>query len=659
MSRIPEPETDAADAPAERGLQDYLRWFLRRFWVFLITLVGGLLLGLYVFSVTPPTYLSSATIEILRVKRDAAELAEDEKIRMSGAAEMLSASERLKLPLIYTEAAKDPVFATRDNIVPEGRKFPWAKEIQFSGDELSPDRIGAMLSRWVNVRWRTDTALLDLSATHTDPTLARDSLTAVLKSYESLSESRVEGSSEYALDYILDTSAEIKERLLKLESALQLYQRCGEVSKEIDEAQRQIAEMEKRYLPKWPALVEAKELRRILDTRFLHELNQVINLSEDERAFWESSLATISGMGESELLEAKRQIVSTRSSVLQRELEAEKQVYDNLILQLKQGNVTRGFAGRQFEIVQPPTLPSRPIAPVKSKMLIQFAGGGAALGIAVILLLGFLDPTLRTVAELERTTGFPVVAAMPAFKNKEARADILELTRDPNSLAAEAVRTLRAGLTFLGSAEERCTFLVTSAVPGEGKSWVASNLAHAFAVQGDRTLIIDADLRRPVQGEVFGYGKEAKGLSDALSVGASLKEVLLRADASENLFLLPAGSWSANPSELLGGKSLRPLVERLSEYFDRIVIDSAPLIPVSDTIPIAKLAQSVVLVSRMGRTPKGAISRAIRILRDNGTQPVGIVANALPRSRTMGSHGYYYSYAGGGDYSGYASRKES
>jgi succinoglycan biosynthesis transport protein ExoP len=635
-------------------MQDYLRWFLRRFWIFLIGITGGFFLGLYLYSITPPSYMSMATIEILRVKRDAADIAEAEKIRMSGAAEMLSASERLRLPLYYTEAAKNQLFANRENVVPAGRRFPWSTEYRIPASELSPDLLGSMISKWVKVRWRTDTALLDLTATHSDPTLARDALVAVLTAYESLSESRVEGSSEYALDYILNSSAEIKDRLLKLESEILLYERCLTVSKEIDEAERQVAEMEKRYLPKWPALIEAKALLTILEERFTQELKQVMGLSEEERAFWEKSLATLTGLESSELVKAKRQMAATRANVLQRELEAEKQVYDNLILQLKEGNVAKGFAGRQFEVVQPPTLASYPFSPVRSKMLIQFAGGGAALGLAVIMLLGFLDPTIRTVAELEQHLGIPVVAAMPSFKKQATRAGTIELAKDPQSKASEAIRTLRTGLTFLGSAEERCTFLVTSSVPGEGKSWVASNLAVSFALQGDRTLLIDADMRRPVQWEVFGYPRDAKGLSDQLSLGTPIKDILLRSEVSENFFLMPAGSWSANPAELLSGKSLGPLIEKLSEYFDRIVIDSAPLIPVSDTIPLAKLVQSVVLVARMGSTHRGAIKRAARILADNGTHPVGVVANGLPRTRTAGGNGYYYDYSASGSYSNYS-----
>ncbi len=128
------------------------------------------------------------------------------------------------------------------------------------------------------------------------------------------------------------------------------------------------------------ALIEAKALLSILEERFTQELKQVMGLSEEERAFWEKSLATLTGLQSSELVKAKRQMAATRASVLQRELEAEKQVYDNLILQLKEGNVAKGFAGRQFEVVQPPTLASYPFSPVRSKMLIQFAGGGPPSG---------------------------------------------------------------------------------------------------------------------------------------------------------------------------------------------------------------------------------------------------------------------------------------
>ncbi|MEQ1839812.1 MAG: hypothetical protein ABL994_05345, partial [Verrucomicrobiales bacterium] len=144
-------EEGGSESGPARGLQDYFRWFLRRFWIFCITLVGGYLLGLYVYSITPPIYIASATIEILRVKREAADIAEEEKIRMTGAAEMLSASERLRLPVIYVEAAKGPLFANRANLIPQQMRLPWREPVEYSSEDLTPEMIGGMLSGWVNV----------------------------------------------------------------------------------------------------------------------------------------------------------------------------------------------------------------------------------------------------------------------------------------------------------------------------------------------------------------------------------------------------------------------------------------------------------------------------------------------------------------------------
>ncbi|MDF1824421.1 MAG: polysaccharide biosynthesis tyrosine autokinase [Verrucomicrobiales bacterium] len=639
--------------PQGHKLQDYFRWFVKRFWIFLLTLIFGYLLGLYVYSSTPPSYQSSATIEILRVKKDAADVDEEEKIRMSGAAEMLSASEKLQLSSYYVETAKGHLFSDRKDIIPETFKFPWQEEEQYSSSELTPEIVGSLLQSWISVGWRPDTTLLDIVAVHSDPAIARDALVGLLSTYEQATENKVAGSSEYALDYILESSSEVKERILELDKALRLYNRCLELSEEVRAAERQIAEMEKRYLPRWPALVEAKELQTILKKRFTEELNQVIRLSEDEKQFWNENQTVLGDIPAEEKVAAQIQLVSTRSSVITRELEAEQQIYDNLITKLKEGNVSIGFASKQFDIVQPPSLPGRPFAPIKSKVLITYTAGGAAIGIGIILLLGFMDPTVRTVAELESLTGLSAVGAMP-FSKEVARDKALVMLSAPESQPAEAIRTLRAGLTFLGNSSERGSFLITSAIPGEGKSWITANLALSFATQGDRTLLIDADMRRPVQPQIFGYDKASKGLSDHLSLGTPIKELLVRTEASENLYLLPAGSRSANPSELLAGKALGPLIEKLNEFFDRIIIDSAPLVPVSDSLPLAKQAQSIVLVSRIGKTPKGAIKRAVRILSENQTEPVGVVANGLPKTRTKGSYGYYYSYSGGGNYSDYA-----
>ncbi len=645
-----------SDPSSSKGMRDYFRWVLQRFWIPLVLLLLGWLLGQFVYSNTPKTYQSEATIDILRVKREAAEVAEKERFSMSGAAEMLSTSERLKTPALYAKVAESEQFSEREDIVPRKFKLPWQRDTVVSTAELGPADAGNMMRHWVTVRWRRDTTLIDLSARHSDPEIARDILTSLIEAYEKSTDQRVAGSSEYALDYILNNSSEIKDRLLKIENTVRLYNRCLELSTEIRAAERDIAGMEKRYLPKWPALVEAKQLRDILRSRFQNELDQMLKLSEEERAYWAENQASLEGLPENELIDAKINLVSARSTVLTREREAEQQIYDNLITKLKEGNLLQDFQGKQFEVIQPPTQPGA-VAPDKKKILLLYTFGGLALGVGIVILLGFLDPTVRTVSDLEVLTDLPVIGALPKWKSdKEKRQSIassLEDTPD-NASAMEAIRTLRAGLTFLGDRQERCTFTVTSAIASEGKSWVASNLALSFAKQGDRTLLIDADLRRPVQYQIFGYDKDSPGLADHLSGNAELKTVIRRSEVSDKLFLMGAGSRSANPAELLAGKNLPSLLEYLGKHFDRVIVDSAPVIPVSDTLPLARLVHSVVLVCRIGKTPKGAIKRAIKVLAANQALPVGTVANGLPRTRTKGAYGYYYSYYGGGGYGGYA-----
>jgi polysaccharide biosynthesis transport protein len=216
----------------------------------------------------------------------------------------------------------------------------------------------------------------------------------------------------------------------------------------------------------------------------------------------------------------------------------------------------------------------------------------------------------------------------------------------------EAVRTVRAGLVYLGDQDERKSFVVTSSVPGEGKSWLAANLAVAFAQQGDRTLLLDADLRRGTQSLPFNLERDLPGLTDILAKRLPLEEAC-HPSGIDNLSIIPGGTRSPNPAELLGSKNLGPLLTELHQRFDRIIIDTAPIVPVSDTLPLAKLCQTVLMVFRIGKTPRAALRRSLKVLRANRTEPVGIIANRLPRTRGARSQAYYYSYYGGDHYSGY------
>ena len=224
---------------------------------------------------------------------------------------------------------------------------------------------------------------------------------------------------------------------------------------------------------------------------------------------------------------------------------------------------------------------------------------------------------------------------------------------DGASAEAESFRTLRTALSMLGGAkkQELKIVLFTSALPEEGKTFCSLNYALSLAQQGLRTLIIDCDLRRPmVEQTLTRSNQRSFGVTDYLTRKKTF-DTLLRPTEFENLSFLPAGSDAANAAELLARIGIDSLVEEASQHFDRIVIDSAPIHAVSDTLLMLNQIQAVVMVVRACKTPKNAALRAAQMLQQAEAPLAGVILNLLPRSRGNGySYGSYYEYAYRGKY---------
>lgn len=649
-----------------RSLQDYIHWYLRHIWVLVIAALLGLFYGFYDYSITPPKFQSWAVIEVQRMEREAADIDEEEKLSLGGTGVLASMVEKLQMPALFEAVARSNLFSNRPEVVPDRkvRKMPWTV---FFGEEESeekstasvppPGSLSFMMRNWVQVRWRSQTKLIDLYAKHTDPEVARDVLQGVLAEYERVSQENIGASENYAFEYILEQSDEVKDQILKLERSMNRYNRCLQLSSRISEAELSLLQLEKRYLPKWPKVIEAQELLNILKTQFSEELEKVLNNSPEEMAFWEENFDVDEEFSNEDTIDTQLKIVEARSNLLRKELQSEEAILQNLTSKLKEGAVSRGFLAKQFTVVQPPTLPGGASEPSKNAILKKYTIMGFGVGIVLVFLFGLIDPSIRTVADLEALTAIPVIGAVPlghgekSIKKKAKTDRELVLVDNPNSQQSEAMRTLRAGLTYLGDMQERKSFLVTSSIASEGKSWISANLAVAFAQQGDRTLLIDADLRRAVLHTVFGLDAKATGLSDFLSGKAGMKEAVRKAPY-ENLYFLSSGARSPNPAELLASKNLQKLMPLLEKHFDRIIFDSAPLVLVSDSLSIAKHVQSVLVTYRIGKTPRRALFRALKYLDANHTSPSGLIANQLPAAKTRRAYGYYYSFSGGGGYDG-------
>jgi Mrp family chromosome partitioning ATPase len=324
--------------------------------------------------------------------------------------------------------------------------------------------------------------------------------------------------------------------------------------------------------------------------------------------------------------------------------------------------------------------------------------GGIAAGLAVIFGANALDRSVKTVDQAENTFGLPVLAAIPEVTRGESGGQPQDdggappgtssyrlVAEAPEGPAAEAFRNLRAALSLLGPESERKVFLFTSALPNEGKSFTSANYSLSLAQQGHRVLLIDGDLRRPSLHKIFrevGPGAAAgnpeedqHGIVDYLVGDVTLADALRIVSARDvdiigtnspspggtvtatggQLSVLAGGRRAPNPAELLSGRSFSELVAEAAAHFDRVVIDSAPVLAVSDTLLMTPYVQTVCMVVRAGRTARNAVQRAVLLLGGTGSSPAGVILNRLPRNRGTDYYYYYASHgygAGEGSYTG-------
>jgi uncharacterized protein involved in exopolysaccharide biosynthesis/Mrp family chromosome partitioning ATPase len=370
---------------------------------------------------------------------------------------------------------------------------------------------------------------------------------------------------------------------------------------------------------------------------------------------------------------------------LARQAETDRALYESVLRQIKDTNLAKDVKANAVSVIEHSPLPSFPISPRPTKMILMGLLGGLAVGLALVFGVDALDRSIKTVDQAESPLGLPVFAAVPdttdegpvsrlkrrskAFRSSNYRV----VVETPESPAAEAFRHLRAALSLLGPEAERKVSLFTSAVPNEGKSFTSANYSLALAQQGYRVLRIDGDLRRPNMHKIFRFPNarhnsdedSGLGVTDCLvgetdipsaarqipageiqlvDESVELTENILAATGGQ-LFVLAGGRRAPNPAEILAGPLFGQLIAEAATQYDRVVIDSAPILAVSDTLLMTPHVQTVCIVVRAGKTPRPAVRRAITLLAKSGIRPAGLVLNRLRRGRGVG---YYYYYASHG-----------
>ncbi|MEH0828133.1 MULTISPECIES: polysaccharide biosynthesis tyrosine autokinase [unclassified Micromonospora] len=277
----------------------------------------------------------------------------------------------------------------------------------------------------------------------------------------------------------------------------------------------------------------------------------------------------------------------------------------------------------KIELVSGPRVSSSPVSPQPTRNLIVGALVGLLLGAALAVLRGLADVRLRDAAGLQRVTGSPLLGEIPFEVG--AKAAPLIVGDAATSARAEAVRKLRTNLRFVDVHEPARVIAVTSALQGEGKTTLSCNLAIALAEAGWRVLLVDADLRRPKVADYLGLDGGV-GLTDVLVGDVQVGDVVQRW-GDKSLLVLPSGSAPPNPSELLGSKAMADLLLALRESADIVVIDTAPLLAVTDGVVVAVQADGALLVTQQGRTSRTQVAAAARALHSVSVRLLGCVLN--------------------------------
>jgi len=405
-------------------------------------------------------------------------------------------------------------------------------------------------------------------------------------------------------------------------------------------AQVAYASAETKYGSKNPRLADIASQAKSLHEQIQNEIakirqrakNDLILAQQNERALRSSYEAQ-------KLVTSKMNDDIVQLGVLAEQARSSRALYDILYARLQEANIDAGNSATNVTIADPARPPGKPYMPHPVPFILAGLFGGFIIGVALAYALESQDDTLTDSFQVETVSKLPVLGMIP-FHRMDAKpqagapeAESGPFLAAPESATAESFRNLRSGLTLSGVGRKLKVLSITSALSGEGKSYLTYNLGLAFAATGMKVLIIDADLRRPRQHALFRAPRE-DGLADVLAGLKPFEDALRPHPVEPNLTLMPAGRHSPLASELLGSGEIEKVIKTARERFDLVLVDNAPALPVADAIVVGTYCDGTVGVLRAGRTSRKALHQFVQNLARNHVHILGIVIEALDMSAT-------------------------
>ena len=417
---------------------------------------------------------------------------------------------------------------------------------------------------------------------------------------------------------------------------------------ELATLQRKQAQLAEKLGAKHPDMIEVQSAIEASQVKLRAEVGKVV---QSVRTEYQAAVTQEHSMNEAlEAQKSEAQSMNRKAidyGVIQRDVESNKQIYNTLLQRAKETGVSGELRTSNVRIVDQAEPPVEPVSPRRALSILVGMLGGVFFGVGLAFFFEYLDDRVKTPEEIEQTLGLPSLGLIPIAADMATRPNPLMNEGAPNF--AEAFRTLRTNVLFSAADGGPRSMVVTSTGPSEGKTMVAGNLAIGLAQTGQRVLLIDADMRRPRAHELFNVAVEP-GLSNLL-VGAARPSEVVSESGIENLWVMPAGKTPPNPAELLGSRRFADLTTSLGRHFDCVIIDTPPVLAVTDAAVVAHRAAGVLFVIAADATSSKAAQTALDQLEHAHARFLGAVLNRVDVER----HSYYYSRYYRKDYANYYS----
>lgn len=401
------------------------------------------------------------------------------------------------------------------------------------------------------------------------------------------------------------------------------------------EQRSQLAQLNAKYGPSYPRVLQARAQLADMDTAVAQEVKLMGKQMENEYVAAVKSQQLLQAAVDRQKQEAYRMNgEAMQFAILKRDVNSSRDLYEDLLKRLKEAGIVAGLKSSNVNIVDPASVPSEPAEPRMPLYLALGGAGGVVVGVIASLMRERMDVSIRTPEDVEFYCEIPSLGMIPRINDEVAdtRDGTPVTLKKPTSQVAEAFRALRTALLLSSPGAPPKVIVVTSSLPQEGKSVTSTNCAAVLAQAGRKVLLVDADMRRPTLHQHLGM-KSPVGLSACLSGTPGASSCAISHQATPNLDVITAGHRPPNPAELLASESMEKLLAHWREQYHHIVIDTPPVLAVTDAVILASIADCVVLVARSGQTRNQSLKRTCELLKAVNAKIAGAVVNDLaPKS---------------------------